>query len=67
MNKDQYKIIRNLYVAALEILCDFDRFGEVLQTDEGGEYGPNTAIERLRQAISDSCSVMEAFRISNNP
>jgi len=40
-----------LLTAAKEILEDFDTYGEVLQTDEEGEYGPKTAIEKLRQAV----------------
>jgi hypothetical protein len=40
-----------LLTAVDEILEDFDIYGEVLQTDEEGEYGPKTAIEKLRQAV----------------
>jgi len=40
-----------LLTAVKEILEDFDKYGEVLQTDEEGEYGPKTAIEKLRQAV----------------
>lgn len=40
-----------LLTAAKEILDDFDTYGEVLQTDEEGKYGPKTAIEKLRQAV----------------
>jgi len=40
-----------LLAAAKQILDDFDTYGEVLQTDEEGEYGPKTAIEKLRQAV----------------
>lgn len=42
---------RQLLLAAQEILRDFDDWGEVLQTDALGEYGPTTAIERLRKAV----------------
>jgi hypothetical protein len=41
-----------LLTAAKEILEDFDTYGEVLQTDEEGKYGPTTAIEKLRQAVN---------------
>jgi hypothetical protein len=41
-----------ILTAANEILEDFDTYGEVLQTDEEGEYGPTTAIEKLRQAVN---------------
>lgn len=39
-----------LYEAVVEILNDFDTYGEVLQTDENGEYGDNSPIEKLREA-----------------
>lgn len=43
-------IVDDLVIAVADILSDFDDFGEVLQTDDAGEYGPNSAIERLRRA-----------------
>jgi len=43
--------VRELYYAALEILDDFDTFGEVLQVDDNGEYGEDTAITKLRKAL----------------
>jgi hypothetical protein len=33
-----------------ELLEEFDTYGEVLQTDERGRYGPTCTIERLRRA-----------------
>ena len=41
----------NLILAALEIVDDFDRYGEVLQAADDGEYDQNTAIEKLRAAV----------------
>ena len=40
-----------LMMAAMEIVGDFDEYGEVLQQDEEGEYGEDSAIEKLRRAI----------------
>lgn len=42
-----------LILAAQEVISDFDTYGEVLQTDDDGEYGPTTAIEKLREALRD--------------
>ena len=36
--------------AAAQLLHEFDTWGEVLQSDTDGLYGPDTAIERLRSA-----------------
>jgi hypothetical protein len=36
--------------AAAQLLHEFDTWGEVLQSDTDGLYGPETAIERLRSA-----------------
>ena len=36
---------------AQRIVEDFDNYGEVLQNDDDGEYGPTSGIERLRAAI----------------
>lgn len=41
-----------ILTAAKKILEDFDTYGEVLQTDEEGNYGPTTAIHKLRQAVN---------------
>jgi hypothetical protein len=46
------KEIRELLMAAKRVVGEFDDWGEVLQTDDEGEYGPDTAIERLRAAVS---------------
>ena len=40
----------NLITAALRVVNEFDRWGEVLQSDSDGLYGPETAIEQLRVA-----------------
>jgi hypothetical protein len=40
-----------LQEAVEHLLEDFDTYGEILQTDENGEYGPTTAIEQLRKAL----------------
>ena len=37
--------------AAKEILSDFNRYGEVLQVGDNGEYGTESAIGRLHTAI----------------
>ena len=43
---------RELLNAAAQVVYEFDTFGEVLQTAIGEEqYGPGSAIERLRTAI----------------
>lgn len=41
----------DLLRAAIEVVSDFDTYGVVLQTDENMEYGPTTAIEKLRRAM----------------
>lgn len=46
------KVFDNLYDASREILDDFDVYGAVLQCDREGEYGPESAIEKLREACS---------------
>lgn len=44
---------RKLILAAQEIINDFDSYGEVLQTDDDGEYGETTAISMLRESLQD--------------
>ncbi|MCK5614902.1 hypothetical protein KAR91_74255 [Candidatus Pacearchaeota archaeon] len=41
----------DLLDAAQEILSDFDIYGEMLQVDNNGEYGTESAIGRLSAAI----------------
>ena len=43
--------VQHLYFAALEIMGDFKSYGSVLQVDESGEYGPETAIGLLQTAL----------------
>ena len=38
---------------AMEIINDFDEFGEVLQTDGNGEYGSDAPIEKLRTSVNE--------------
>lgn len=45
--------VQHLYFAALDILEDFDSFGEVLQSNEFGEYCEETAIGKLRMALTE--------------
>ncbi len=43
---------KELMGAAIQLIGEFDEFGEVLQTDrDDGMYGPESAIERLRTAV----------------
>lgn len=42
---------QNLRDAAREILSDFNRYGEVLQLGDNGEYGMESAIGRLNSAL----------------
>ncbi len=44
---------KELENAAWNLVDSFDRYGEVLQTDTDGEYGPNSDIELLRKAVRD--------------
>ena len=41
----------DLLWAAKEIMSDFNRYGEVLQVGDNGEYGRKSAIGRLNTAI----------------
>ena len=43
--------VRKLYYAALEVMDDFDTYGEVLQANDCGEYGETTAIGKLKRAL----------------
>lgn len=45
--------VNNLIDAALEILNDFDTYGGVLQVDENGEYGEDSAIDRLNIVVRE--------------
>lgn len=48
--------VQKVVCAALEIVADFDTYGEVLQigdNDEPGTYGADSSIERLRTALQD--------------
>ena len=40
--------LRDLYLAASEIVDDFDDYGPVLQATEDGDYDAGTAIGRLK-------------------
>ena len=52
-NTKQIKIlVEDVLSAAHEILGDFDSYGEVLQQDEQGCYGPQSGIGRLRTAVN---------------
>ena len=43
--------VDNLLYASMEVIESFDNYGEVLQTDIDGGYGPESDIEKLRDAI----------------
>ena len=49
-----------LYLAASEVVDDFDDYGPVLQANVDGKYDPSTAVERLREARSAVLSAMRA-------
>jgi len=54
------KVNGKLLKAAANIVDDFDNWGEVLQSgpsDEFGEYGPSSAIEKLRAAIQKAVTL----------
>lgn len=42
---------QDLLIAAGEIVSDFRQFGEVLQVGDNGEYGQESSIGRLNNAI----------------
>ena len=41
-------LAENMFWAAIEVIEDYDNFGEVLQMDEDCEYGKESAIEKLK-------------------
>jgi len=49
----EYDPVLAMMVAAMEIVSDFDEFGEVIQMDNNDEYGPKSSIERLRLAVKN--------------
>ena len=44
--------VRDLFWAAMDIVGEFDAYGEVLQTGDNDEYGPDSSIEKLRTAMN---------------
>ncbi len=42
---------QELFDTALRIVANFDRYGEVLQSNDGGMYDESTDIEKLRGAL----------------
>lgn len=44
---------QELFDAAFQIVSDYENWGEVLQTDDGGEYSKESAIGRL-QVVCDT-------------
>ena len=52
----------NLLVAARDVVCDFEEWGEVLQladNDDDGMYGPDSAIMRLAAAVKTMAAEKE--------
>ena len=47
------ELTERLYSASCEILLDFDTYGEVLQTDDDGDYGPESSLGALRKILSE--------------
>lgn len=45
--------VQHLYFAALEIMNDFTMYGETLQQDDNGDYGPESAIGLLQTALTE--------------
>ena len=43
--------VDKLILAARKIVEEFDAYGEVLQTGKDDEYGPDSAIGELREAL----------------
>jgi len=43
--------VQDLVRAAREIVSDFDRYGEVLQHGDNGEYGEESSIIQLKLAL----------------
>ena len=60
LEKQQFE---ELIVSAGYVVEDFDNFGPVLQTDEEGEYGPNTSIECLRAGLT----IANSSEVVNDP
>jgi len=52
-HEDKFPPTNPLLAAAMEIVNDFDTYGEVIQTGKGGEYGSDSAIEILREAVKN--------------
>ncbi len=42
-----------LFDAACDLIDDYERYGEVLQTDVDGKYGDTTPIFKLTKAVND--------------
>ncbi len=57
---------RELINAAWSIIDSFDNFGEVLQTDIDGDYGPKSDIEKLRKAVIDLGKVNGYYNMGAN-
>jgi len=47
------KKYRKLLEAATEIVNDFNNYGEVLQAGDNGEYGTESAIGKLAEAVNE--------------
>ena len=45
--------MQNVIRTAQEIVNDFDRYGEVLQLGDNGEYGEESAIIQLKLALEN--------------
>ena len=54
-------LANQLYLAASEIVDDFDDYGPVLQANEDGQYDASTAIEKLRAARA---AILDSLRSS---
>jgi len=44
--------VKELFEAAFELVGDFEHYGEVLQTDDAGEYSKESAIGRLQAVVA---------------
>ena len=53
------ELAEQLYLAASEIVDDFDDYGAVLQGNQHGKYDRGTAVEKLRAARDAIASVLQ--------
>lgn len=56
-------LVHALYLAASEVVDDFEDYGCVLQSNEHGEYDEGTAIGRLKEVRNEILEEFERRRV----